>query len=136
MLQKLAEKVGECHRRAREAREAAERSCDSISRTDYENLERRWLLLAESYELSDRVSHFNDEVRKRIAVFRPPAPPDPAVPRTMCPNCGKRMRLVQIEPRSPPQGRETATFECTCGEKLAQPWAAVEGELVNEIEQP
>src|SRR5262249_21764280 len=136
MLQKLAEKAAECHRRAREAREAAERSCDSISRTDYENLERRWLLLAESYQLSERVSHFQDEVRKRIAVLRPPDPPNPALPSVKCPNCGKRMRLVQIEPGSPPQGRETATFECTCGEKLAQPWAAVEGELINEIEQP
>jgi len=121
MLQKLAEKVAECQRRAREARETAERASDSVTKTDYENLERRWLLLAESYELSDRVSHFNDEVRRRIAVFRPPDPRDPAVPSVMCPNCGKRMRLAQIEPRSPPLGRETATFECTCGEKLAQP---------------
>jgi len=121
MLQRLAERVAECQRRAREARESAERAHDSASKTDYENLERRWLLLAESYQLSDRVSHFNDEVRKRIAVLRPLDPPDPAVPSVMCPNCGKRMRLVQIEPRSPPHGSETATFQCTCGEKLAQP---------------
>src|SRR5262249_33656584 len=98
-----------------------DRADDSSSRTDYENLERRWLLLAESYQLSERVSHYHDELRRRIAVLRPPDPPDPGVPSVMCPSCGKRMRLIQIEPRSPPLGRETATLECTGGEKLAQP---------------
>jgi hypothetical protein len=120
MLQKLAEKVAQCQARAREAREKAERATDFAVKRDYLNLERRWLLLAESYELTERVAVFNSEVKKRIAVFKPPDPPDPRLPRAKCVRCGKQMRLAQIEPVLGSAQAETARFECSCGEKLAQ----------------
>jgi hypothetical protein len=120
MLQKLAEKIAQCHRRAREAKEKAERATDFAAKRDYLNLERRWLLLAESYELTQRVSDFNAEVKKRIAVLRPPDPPDPALPRVLCPSCGKRMRLISIEPVFGARRAERNVFECVCGFVLAQ----------------
>ncbi len=118
MLLKLAEQVADCHRRARESRLRAEAATDPALKQDYLNLERRWMMLAESYQLSQRVSDFQNEARKRIAVFRPPTPPDPALPRVMCPRCGKRMKLTQIKPDLEPNRADTNTFECKCGEKL------------------
>jgi hypothetical protein len=120
MLEKLSEKVAQCHRRAREAREKAERATDLGAKRDYFNLERRWLLLADSYQLASRISDFQGEVKKRIAVLRPPDPPDPALPRVMCPRCGKRMRLTQVEPAFGRHRAERSTFECGCGYALAQ----------------
>lgn len=118
MLLKLAEKVADCHRRARDARQRADAATDPVLKQDYLNLERRWMMLAESYQFTERVSDFQHEVRKRIAVFRPPTPPDPALPRVMCPGCGKRMKLTQIEPAMEPNRADTNTFRCSCGETL------------------
>jgi len=116
MLQKLAEKVADCHRRARDARERADGATDAVVRQDYLDLEHRWMKLAESYQFTQRVADFQGEVLKRIAVFTPPTPPDPALPRVTCPRCGKRMKLIQIEPDLEPSCADRNTFACVCGE--------------------
>jgi hypothetical protein len=77
MLQKLSKQAAECSRLARNAKEKAERTPDEAIRRDYLALERRWVKLAQSYELSERVSSFNSEVGRRIAVFQPRTPPHP-----------------------------------------------------------
>jgi hypothetical protein len=120
MLQKLAEQVADCYRRAREARHKAERAAEGAVRQDYLDLERRWLKLAESYQFTQRVATFQGEMSRRIAVFRPPIPPDPALPRVRCPRCGKAMKLAQIEPALAPGGVDSATFTCVCGNSLEQ----------------
>jgi hypothetical protein len=113
------QKVADCRRLAREARERADRAGDFAVKRDYLNLERRWLLLAQSYEWSNRFAASPPGQDTRIAVFMPPDPPDPSLPRVMCSECGKRMRLASIEPMV--AGRaETHTFECDCGNTFAQ----------------
>lgn len=44
----------------------------------------------------------------------------PALPRVMCPDCGRHMRLVHIQPH-PAAFRcaETTTFECACGFRVS-----------------
>ena len=68
MLQKLSREVVECQRQAREARECAERVPEA-DKQDYLALERRWLMLAESYELVERIAAFTSEASKRVAAF-------------------------------------------------------------------
>ena len=120
MLQKLSEKVAHCHRCAREAKEKAERATDRAVQRDYFNLERRWLMLAESYTLTERISIFHGDMKQRIAIFTPPTPPHPVLPRVMCPSCGRRMRLTQIEPTWDSGHAERTSFECVCGHTLAE----------------
>lgn len=38
----------------------------------------------------------------------------PAIPRVLCPNCGKQMRLETIVTELP-NNRERVTFNCDCG---------------------
>jgi hypothetical protein len=57
MLPKLTEDIAECYRRAHESREQAERTPNPRLKQDFLDLERRWLSLARSYELSERLSN-------------------------------------------------------------------------------
>ena len=68
MLQRLSREVVECQRQAREARECAERAPEA-DKQDYLALERRWLMLAESYELVERIAAFTSEASKRVAAI-------------------------------------------------------------------
>jgi hypothetical protein len=122
MLQKLSKQAAECYRLARNAKEKAERTPDEAIRRDYLALERRWVKLAQSYELSERVSSFNSEVKRRIAVFQPRTPPHPALPSAVCPACGKIMRLAQVAPASDGHGQDM-TLRCGCGHQLTRPFA-------------
>src|SRR5260370_16488961 len=98
MLQKTSAQVADCYERAGESRAKAAAAANEIDKTEYLNIERRWIMLARSYELSERVTGFNEEVRRRLRVLIPPEPPHPAVPRPTCAACGGKMRLTQIEP--------------------------------------
>ena len=118
MLQKLSEEVSECQRRAREAKERANAATDPTVTSNYLDLERRWLLLAKSYEFTQRIADYNAEARRHLAAFRPRTPPHPALPIVSCPRCGKKMRLTQIETGAEPQHRDRTTFVCDCGEAL------------------
>jgi hypothetical protein len=120
MLQKLSEQAADCHRRAQEARRKADLAADRTVRQDYLDLERRWLKLAESYQFTQRISDFEGEINKGVAVFRPPLPPDPALPRVRCPRCGKTMKLTQIEPAFGSDVADKSTFSCVCGGTLEQ----------------
>jgi hypothetical protein len=105
----------------RQAKDKAEHASDEAIRCDYLALERRWLKLAQSYELLQRVAVFNDEVTRRIAVFLPPKPPHPALPLRSCAACGKTMRLTQIAPSAEGPGQDM-TLRCDCGHQLTQPY--------------
>jgi hypothetical protein len=116
MLKQLSEQVAYCYQRARECVLHANRSTDEQTKMRYLEQERRWLALAHSYSFSERLETFNEEVKRRVAVLHPPEPQSLAVPRVMCPQCGKRMRLRKIEPAGePPRRAEKSTFDCACG---------------------
>jgi len=116
VLQKLLDQVAYCYERAGESRATAANCSNERDRRDHLELERRWLVLARSHELSERIGDFGDDLRRRLRVLIPPEPPHPAIPLIRCSECGKRMRLTQIEPyilvcRS----AYTWTFACECG---------------------
>lgn len=71
-----------------------------------------------SINRTDSRMDFNAETKRRIAAFRPPTPPHPALPIVHCPGCGKKMRLTQIETGMGSHGRESTSFVCDCGEAL------------------
>jgi hypothetical protein len=116
MFQKISTQVADCYKRAGESRARAATAANEIEKTEYLNIERRWIMLARSYELRERVTSLNDDVKRRLRVLIPPEPPHPAVPRVTCAECGGKMRLTQIEPALK-EGRvaNTSTFACECG---------------------
>lgn len=65
MLNKIKDEIAECHRHAAECREKAEQATDPDMKRDLVALERSWLFLASSYELSERLSDFTDEAERR-----------------------------------------------------------------------
>jgi PAS domain S-box-containing protein len=58
MLQSLSKRIQLCYERAAEARQRAEEMRDARQKADFLNTERRWLLLARSYQLSDSLKDF------------------------------------------------------------------------------
>jgi hypothetical protein len=113
MLNKISDDVAECYHRAGECRERARQAHTSSLRQTYTDLEQRWLLLAQSCDMSNQLGGFTDDVASRIRPLNPPAPPHPAIPRVMCPECGARMRLQQAETdRNLGVSFEATTFEC------------------------
>jgi hypothetical protein len=98
MLSKVSDQIAHCYHRAHECRAMADDTCNEAAKQDFLDLERRWLLLARSYELGDRFADFANEFERRLHVLIPPEPQHRALPRIRCPECGKQMRLEMIEP--------------------------------------
>jgi hypothetical protein len=64
MPQKLTDEIAEWYRRARECDERAKQALDPTTKKDFLDMEWRWITLAHSYELSERISNL-DEIRRR-----------------------------------------------------------------------
>jgi len=58
MLLKLTEEIRECYEHAWRARRRGEHALDPFEKQGYLDDEMRWLTLAHSYELSERISAF------------------------------------------------------------------------------
>jgi hypothetical protein len=65
MLRKLPERMGYCYERASECRVRARKARTRADAQYYLDRECRWLLLARSCELSDRIQDFTKEVARR-----------------------------------------------------------------------
>jgi PAS domain S-box-containing protein len=76
MLQNLSEEIRLCYERAAEAKERADRMRDPQAKADFSNMERRWLLLARSYEFGERLDDFTRENERQAKWARaiPPVP--------------------------------------------------------------
>ena len=59
-MQSFAEEICECYRRADACTRGAEAARDQIERTKFNDMRSRWLLLAHSYEFSERLSRMTD----------------------------------------------------------------------------
>jgi hypothetical protein len=71
LLQNLSDKIRLCHERAVEARERADEMLDPEAKADFSNMEGRWLQLARSHELNERLGDFTQEsVRQAELVSR------------------------------------------------------------------
>jgi hypothetical protein len=73
MLHNLSEQVRLCYERAAEAKERADEMHDE-AKADFLNMERRWLLLARSYEFGERLDDFTRENSRRAKVARASEP--------------------------------------------------------------
>jgi hypothetical protein len=58
VLQHLSERTRLCHERAAEARRRAEETSDPKVKAQFLNTEKRWLLLARSYQFSESLNDF------------------------------------------------------------------------------
>jgi PAS domain S-box-containing protein len=65
LLHNLSDKVRLCYERAAEAKERADEMLDPEAKTDFLNAEKRWLLLARSYEFGERLDDFTRESSRR-----------------------------------------------------------------------
>lgn len=55
MRKALSENIRNCYGHAEHCRRRAKEQCDPLSRQDFIDCERRWLLLARGYELAERM---------------------------------------------------------------------------------
>ena len=62
MLQRLSEQITACHERAAEAKRQADTTADPELKADYLNMEKRWLLLARSYQFTESLDNFTSTV--------------------------------------------------------------------------
>ena len=58
MLQGLSEQIRLCYERAAKAQQRAEARSDPEAKGDFLNIEKRWLLLARSYQHSENLTDF------------------------------------------------------------------------------
>jgi hypothetical protein len=65
MLNNLSEQIRECHRKAEDCARKAAAETDPQLKRDFLDSERRWLLLASSYEFSGRLNDFSAEAKRR-----------------------------------------------------------------------
>ena len=87
MLKSVSTRARQCHEWASKARQRALATSDPVSRDEYLASEVRWLKLAESYELTERLTDFLN----KPAAF--PKHPE-------CPNCHVPMWLVEMQSSS------------------------------------
>ena len=64
MPNNLSEQIRECLEHAEECARKAGAQTDPKIKADFLDLERRWLLLARSYEFTERLTDFSDETRR------------------------------------------------------------------------
>ncbi len=65
MLEKLSEQIRDCYAHATECARKASAQTDQQLKQDFLDMEQRWLTLAKSYELSQRLEDFSDEAGRR-----------------------------------------------------------------------
>jgi PleD family two-component response regulator len=68
LLENLSDKIKLCYERAAEAKQRAYEIPDPEAKADFLNMEKRWLLLARSYEFGERLSDFTRENLRKLAL--------------------------------------------------------------------
>ena len=69
MLNNVSENIRECLRHAEDCARKAAAQTDPSLKADFLDLERRWLILAESYEFTGRLNDFSGEMKRRADKF-------------------------------------------------------------------
>ncbi len=65
MLESLSEQIRECYAHAEDCARKAAAQTDQVLKQDFLDMERRWLNLAKSYELSRRLDDFSKEAKRQ-----------------------------------------------------------------------
>jgi hypothetical protein len=70
MLNNLSEQIRECLRHAEDcARKAAAQTGPKL-KEDFLDMERRWLFLARSYEVTEQLTDFSAETKRQVNLHR------------------------------------------------------------------
>jgi hypothetical protein len=69
MLESLSEQIRECFAHVEECARKAAAQTDPALKQDFLDMERRWLTLAKSYELSRRLDDFSNEAKRQTDGF-------------------------------------------------------------------
>jgi hypothetical protein len=73
MLESLSEQIRECYEHAEECARKAAAQTDPGLKQDFLDMERRWLALARSFELSQRLGDFSAATKRRATNLPKPA---------------------------------------------------------------
>jgi hypothetical protein len=65
MLQNLSKEIRECYFHAEGCKRHAGTAMTPAAKTDFLEMERRWLSLAHSYEFAERLSNFTEPFRRK-----------------------------------------------------------------------
>jgi hypothetical protein len=65
VLEGLSEQIRECYEHAEQCARKAAAQADPTLKQDFLDMERRWLALARSFELSQRLGDFSAEAKRR-----------------------------------------------------------------------
>lgn len=115
MSEDLSREIAQCYQQANSCRARAERTSDLQQRELLLDSARRWLLLAKSHEMRQRLTAFAARAKEGVHIL---TPLHPAIPRVMCPECGRNMRLDRIEPTR--ARAEKVTYRCECSLEVQQ----------------
>jgi len=66
MLNFLSEQIRQCHMHAEHCARQAGIQIDQKLKADFLEMERRWLMLARSYEFAQRLADFSDETNREV----------------------------------------------------------------------
>ena len=70
VLNNLSEEIRECYRHAEDCALKSIAHHDPQLKQDFLDLEQRWLFLARSYELSERLINLSDETKQQVPLGR------------------------------------------------------------------
>jgi hypothetical protein len=121
MLLKISEQINECLTRAGQARERALAAIDPEIEATYFDIERRWMMLANSFRFVEQADRFlNDAQINRAEAGQHPKVDNSHLTPIYCEKCGGKAHLMSCAPCTLSQGvREIWTFRCElCGEEL------------------
>ena len=66
MLESVSQQIRDCYDHAEQCAQKAAAQTNPGLRQDFLDMERRWLTLAKSYELSQRLGDFSNENKRRV----------------------------------------------------------------------
>jgi len=67
VLNNLSKQICECYRHAEDCARKAAAQTDPKIKADFLDSERRWLVLAQSYEFTERLTDFSDETKRVLS---------------------------------------------------------------------
>jgi hypothetical protein len=70
MLNNLSEQIRECLRHAEDCARKAAAQTDPKLKEDFLDMERRWLFLARSYEVTEQLTDFSAETKRQVNLHR------------------------------------------------------------------
>src|SRR5262245_9851179 len=123
MLLKISEHIRDCLEHAAEANSCAQAQTDPNIKATFLDIERRWMLLVESYQFVEQADRFLDDARRHNVQIGPPPRPNSDnshLTLIFCEKCGGKAHLMDCAPCTRSQGlREIWTFRCElCGGEL------------------